>query len=149
MPTLADVPALVDTVRRHGLAVTLSAAENPEAAAPPFPLVLETSAYRVVQEALTNVTRHAAATRAWVEIEHRRGELVVTVRDDGGGQPTVSGPGLGLTGSEQLAETIVVIWGMPPMSQRVAAVRRPPSRSGRARWIGPRGARTSQRVWQV
>ncbi|MBL7488779.1 sensor histidine kinase [Frankia sp. AgB1.9] len=106
MPTLADVPALVDTVRRHGLAVTFSAAESPEAGTPSFPLVLETSAYRVVQEALTNVTRHAAATRAWVEIEHRHGELVVTVRDDGGGQAAGSGPGLGLTGMRERAELL-------------------------------------------
>ncbi|WP_157735013.1 sensor histidine kinase [Pseudofrankia inefficax] len=96
-PTLADVPALLDTVRGHGLAVTFSA----EAGATPLP-----SAYRVVQEALTNVTRHAAATQAWVDIEHRPGELVVTVRDDGRGQPAGSGPGLGLTGMRERAELL-------------------------------------------
>ncbi|WP_344293789.1 sensor histidine kinase [Agromyces neolithicus] len=43
------------------------------------------AAYRIVQEALTNVVRHAGATRALVELDHVGDELVVTIDDDGGG----------------------------------------------------------------
>lgn len=46
---------------------------------------LEIACFRVVQEALTNVVRHAKATRAWVELRQDENELNVTVRDDGVG----------------------------------------------------------------
>ncbi len=69
-----------------------------------YPLVLETSAYRIVQEALTNVARHAAAEHAQVEIDHRRGELVVSVVDDGRGYHPGAAPGIGLAGMRERAE---------------------------------------------
>jgi len=69
-----------------------------------YPLALETSAYRVVQEALTNVTRHAAAEHAWVAIDHRHDELVVTVLDDGRGPAPTTEPGIGLAGMRERLE---------------------------------------------
>ena len=56
---------------------------------------LETAIYFVVSEALTNDTKHASASRAWVTIARRNGHVVVEVRDDGvGGAEPRSGSGL-------------------------------------------------------
>ena len=52
------------------------------------------AAYRIVQEALTNVVRHARATRAVVELDHVGDELVVTIDDDGAGFRPVAGDGV-------------------------------------------------------
>ena len=58
-------------------------------------LAVESAAYFTVCEALTNVTKYAAATRAWVNVSHRSGELEVEVGDDGvGGANLESGSGL-------------------------------------------------------
>ncbi|ONH27337.1 sensor histidine kinase [Pseudofrankia asymbiotica] len=115
-PTLADVEALVEAVRGQGLEVTFRVLDPARAAGtvdpesggmpgrPDYPLVLETSAYRIVQEALTNVTRHAAADHAWVEIVHHRDELVVSVLDDGRGRHPGAVPGIGLAGMRERAE---------------------------------------------
>lgn len=66
---------------------------------------LELSFYRLVQEALTNVLRHADATHAAVEIHRHDEQLVVAVRDDGRGfdMPQASAPGLGLESIRQRA----------------------------------------------
>jgi PAS domain S-box-containing protein len=56
---------------------------------------LESTAYYVVSEALTNVSRHAQADHAWVRVERRNGGVELEVRDDGcGGAQTGSGSGL-------------------------------------------------------
>ena len=44
---------------------------------------IETTLYRCVQEALTNVAKHAEATRVWIELRQEPGQLACTVRDDG------------------------------------------------------------------
>jgi signal transduction histidine kinase len=60
-----------------------------------LPRELETAAYFVVAESLTNVAKHALAEQAWVRIARRNGVLEVEVRDDGrGGADAVSGTGL-------------------------------------------------------
>ena len=66
----------------------------------------ELAVFRVVQEALTNVRKHARATRAWVRLRYQPGELTVTVADDGvglGAAPGVAGarPRLGLGGMRE------------------------------------------------
>ena len=48
---------------------------------------MELSAYRIAQEALTNVTKHASGARARVAIDHGADELTVTVTDDGSPNP--------------------------------------------------------------
>ena len=48
---------------------------------------IETAAFRIVQEALTNVFRHAQATKVWVNLVERKKEISVTVRDNGVGLP--------------------------------------------------------------
>lgn len=61
--------------------------------------------YRVVQEALNNVTRHSKAAEAWVSIECREHELQVEIRDDGTGFDSSSaGDGLGLMGMRERAQ---------------------------------------------
>jgi signal transduction histidine kinase len=68
-----------------------------------LPPAVDLAAFRVVQESLTNVRKHAAASSAHVRIEHRPGELVVTVTDDGRGPPPEppGRPGFGLVGMRE------------------------------------------------
>ena len=66
------------------------------------PAGVELSAYRVVQEALTNTLRHAFARRVWVFVRRREHELEVEVLDDGAGPPaTASAGGRGLVGMRE------------------------------------------------
>jgi two-component system sensor histidine kinase UhpB len=66
------------------------------------------SLYRVVQECLTNVTRHAAASAVEVCVEGGRSELSVRIRDDGAGLPAATGKrsGLGLVGLRERIEAL-------------------------------------------
>jgi signal transduction histidine kinase len=96
-PGLADVPALVAEVATSGLDVELRVhGERPD-----VPAGVDLSAYRVVQEALTNVLRHAGAGHAVVDIGYTEGHVTVAVVDDGGGPFTPPVPGHGLTGMQE------------------------------------------------
>ncbi|EOD63375.1 sensor histidine kinase [Amycolatopsis vancoresmycina] len=93
---LDDVPDLVRRVRTAGLDAQLTI----EGRRDDVPAAVGRTAYRIVQESLTNTARHAAAATASVRIDHRPGALVVQVDDDG--QATVdSVPGVGLTGMRE------------------------------------------------
>lgn len=74
-PSLERLGSLVASVRSAGLAVTLSTTGEPR----PLPPGVELSAYRIVQEALSNVMRHAPGASARVEIGHRAAGLTVRV----------------------------------------------------------------------
>lgn len=77
---LGELPRLIAGVRSPGFEVELiDRLEEPPGRAVQF------AAYRIVQEALTNVVRHAAATRAIVALERLDDELLVTIDDDGSG----------------------------------------------------------------
>jgi signal transduction histidine kinase len=78
-PGVRQLGALVDRIRATGLAVSLSVDGTP------FPLgaAAELTAYRIVQEALTNTLRHAAAQHAWVKISYDEPEVRIRVTDDG------------------------------------------------------------------
>jgi signal transduction histidine kinase len=81
-PGLSDLPRLVDDVRGAGVPVTLTVT----GAADCINTGIELSAYRVVQEALTNVIKHAGApSRVEVKIRYQPGSLAVEVLDDGRG----------------------------------------------------------------
>ncbi|WP_078622089.1 histidine kinase [Streptomyces sp. NRRL S-244] len=69
----------------------------------PLPSDIELAAFRIVQEALTNVVRHARADRCRVEIAYGRDELALEVTDDGRGLPEGASPGagFGLTGMRE------------------------------------------------
>jgi signal transduction histidine kinase len=75
-----------------------------------LPPELETACFRITQEALTNVLRHAQARRIWVELKQRGAELHLTIRDDGIGfevdamwRRRASDGGLGLQGMRERA----------------------------------------------
>jgi signal transduction histidine kinase len=92
VPGIAQAGELVDRARRAGLAVEFRGSQP----ADPLPAAVDLAGYRVIQEGLTNVIRHASASHASVAIDFEPDELVITVDDDGtGGNGT---DGVGLTG---------------------------------------------------
>jgi signal transduction histidine kinase len=96
---LSDVPALIRTAEAAGVCVDLWSRYAEE---PPDGVAL--SAYRIVQEALTNVIRHAAPSRCRVHLTAERGTLTIDVSDAGPGpgpRPAVSGGGIGLVGMRE------------------------------------------------
>jgi signal transduction histidine kinase len=64
----------------------------------PLPRAIDLSAYRIVQEGLTNALKHAHAGRADVTVRYRPDELELEVADDGKGPATTNGNGHGLVG---------------------------------------------------
>jgi signal transduction histidine kinase len=96
-PDLAGVDDLVAAVRQAGLTVDV----RTEGPARPVTGVVGLTAYRVVQEALTNVLRHAAARRAEVALSFGDDALVVTVSDDGRGPAGGDGGGHGIAGMRE------------------------------------------------
>jgi signal transduction histidine kinase len=80
VPRLTDVKDLADTVRASGVSVELRMPETDRRLSPS----LELSVYRVVQEALTNIVKHAPGARAAVELTVSAGKIRLDVRDDGG-----------------------------------------------------------------
>ena len=92
-PGLGDLDALLDEVRSTGLDVRLHVRGDRHA----LPPVLDLSAYRIVQEGLTNTLKHAAARQADVELCFTPADLVVEVRDDGRGRAAGRGNGTGRT----------------------------------------------------
>jgi signal transduction histidine kinase len=74
-----------------------------------MPIEVETALYRIVQEALTNVARHAQATQADVILERRGDRLILIIEDNGVGfDPDVAVPGdrLGMVGMKERAEML-------------------------------------------
>lgn len=80
-PSLAALDALLERVRAAGLAVDVAVEGDPR----PLPQGVDLSAYRVIQEALTNTLRHAHAAHARVRIRYGAEALEVDVTDDGRG----------------------------------------------------------------
>jgi two-component system sensor histidine kinase UhpB len=73
---------------------------------PPLPRETELVTYRVAQEALTNVARHSASTRATLTLEQRDHDLLLTVRDYGLGLPRHTVAGAGIRGMRERAALI-------------------------------------------
>ena len=76
-----------------------------------LPATIETAIYRIVQESLTNVVRHAAATQAWLTLAHRNGSIRCSIHDDGVG---LTEPRLGHTrglGLASLQERVAALGG--------------------------------------
>jgi len=93
-PGLDGLDSLVEDVSRAGLPVRLRVDGEPF----PLPRAIDLSAYRIVQEGLTNALKHAHASHADVIVRYRTDELEVEVADDGKGQATANGNGHGLVG---------------------------------------------------
>ena len=98
-PGLENLDALAERVRAAGLAVELAADGRP-AALPPS---IDLSAYRIVQEALTNTLKHAGATTARVTVRQAEGVLEIDVVDDGRGAPADAAEGHGIIGMRERA----------------------------------------------
>ncbi|MFE2248537.1 sensor histidine kinase [Streptomyces lavendulae] len=103
-PGIAGLPALLDRVRASGLAVSYERTGEVRA----LPAALEATVHRVVQEALTNVVKHAGASAVDVRLEYGVGDLTVTVTDDGRGPDgtrsgAAAGGGHGLIGIRERA----------------------------------------------
>ena len=100
-PGLAQLDALLSQVRGTGLAVTV----RTEGAAEDLPAGIDTSAYRIVQEALTNTLKHARATTADVALVFHPQGLIIDILDDGqpAGPPAggASHPGRGIIGMHE------------------------------------------------
>ncbi|MDQ2959683.1 MAG: sensor histidine kinase [Candidatus Dormibacteraeota bacterium] len=96
-PGLDQLGVLVDEIRRTGLAVDVSITGGRR----PLPPGVELSAYRVVQESLTNVLKHAGAAHAFVVITFGSRVVEVEVRDDGSGSDNTGAQGNGLRGMRE------------------------------------------------
>ena len=93
-PGLDGLDSLLDEIGRAGLPVELHYDGKPV----PLPRGIDLSAYRIVQEGLTNALKHAHATDADVTVRYRPDELEIEVRDNGNGSATSDGLGHGLIG---------------------------------------------------
>jgi signal transduction histidine kinase len=93
-PGLSNLGVLADEVSRAGLPVSLHVADAPR----PLPHALDVSAYRIVQEGLTNALKHSDATRVDVTISYDANELGIEVRDNGAGVVAGDGQGHGFVG---------------------------------------------------
>jgi signal transduction histidine kinase len=93
-PGLDALASLVEDVSRAGLAVRLHVNGDPVQ----LPRAIDLSAYRIVQEGLTNALKHARATNADVTVHYGPDEIELAVADDGKGPATSNGHGHGLVG---------------------------------------------------
>ncbi|MBL3664636.1 sensor histidine kinase [Streptomyces sp. M2CJ-2] len=103
---LGHIPELVERAGRTGLKATLTI----EGQQHDVPAAVGRTAYRIVQESLTNIVRHAAATTASVRIDHRPDALALRIDDDGKATPgTAPVPGVGLLG---MRERVTALGGL-------------------------------------
>ncbi|MFI6498562.1 sensor histidine kinase [Nonomuraea typhae] len=99
-PGMDRLPELVRRARSAGVDVDLRLPEEPRE----LPKSIDLAIYRIIQESLTNIIKHAGAARAEVSVRREAGELLVEVRDDGvGGMP---GEGNGLVGMRERAMSL-------------------------------------------
>jgi signal transduction histidine kinase len=99
-PRLADLGRLVEQARAAGVETELRVEGEPQALSPG----LDLSAYRILQEALTNVLKHAHASHAVVVLRYGSGELELEVLDDGEGGLGAESGGHGLLGIRERVE---------------------------------------------
>ncbi len=93
-PGLDSLDALVEKVRLAGLPVEVHVEGDPV----PLPRAIDLSAYRIVQEGLTNALKHARAGQADVTVRYGTEAVELEVRDDGVGTTRTDGLGHGLVG---------------------------------------------------
>jgi signal transduction histidine kinase len=97
-PGLSDIETLVAQTRAAGLPIELSVEGEPR----PLPVGVDLSAYRIVQEALTNVIKHAGPARVRIALRHREHALEIEVLDNGRGNVGAARPaGHGLVGMRE------------------------------------------------
>lgn len=99
------LPRLLEHTRAAGLSATLTVTGGTR----PLPAAVDRAAYRVVQEALTNVTRHAGTTSAYVRVEYGPHDVTVEVDNDAGhttADPAPATAGVGLVGMRERVEAL-------------------------------------------
>ncbi|MFD5227902.1 sensor histidine kinase [Streptomyces qaidamensis] len=102
-PGLSRLPELVSACESAGLKVTVDTEGEPQPLSPGVDL----TAYRIVQEALTNVTKHATAEAARVLLTYTGSRLLITVSNDGPSKPEAArGRGFGVMGMRERALSI-------------------------------------------
>jgi signal transduction histidine kinase len=103
-PSLQHLDALVREVSASGVPVSVEL----DGAPLPVPPGVDLSAYRIIQEALTNVLKHAGPAHATVRLAYRPDALVVSIQDDGSQAAVPNGTGHGLIG---IRERVAVVGG--------------------------------------
>ena len=102
-PGIADVPRLVEQFEKAGLVVSLTM----DGVRTDLPAPVELSAYRIVQEALTNVLKHAGPTaRADVRLSTEHRGIAIEIVDDGHGDTILPGSGQGIAGMRERAQLL-------------------------------------------
>jgi signal transduction histidine kinase len=102
-PSLARLDPLLETAARAGLPVDIGVRGEPR----PLPAAVDVAGYRIVQESLTNVVRHAQAHEATVIVAYGPAFVDLEVTDDGRGSNGAAGePGHGIAGMQERAEAV-------------------------------------------
>lgn len=101
-PSLGQLDVLAESVREAGLPVELHVEGDPK----PLPPGVDLSAYRIVQEALTNALKHAGPASAQVFVRYRPSEVELEITDNGRGQVDSSEGGHGLVGMRERAALV-------------------------------------------
>lgn len=126
---VAALPTLAEKVSsEHGLPVRCDVSGVSDGL-PPLAQHVEQTIYRVVQEALTNVVRHADATRADVTVRLDEEVLVAVVEDDGRGFDPSTGTGFGLAGMQERVSLLGGTLELDSRPGRTLVVARVPLRS--------------------
>jgi signal transduction histidine kinase len=96
-PGLGTLPSLVEQVRQSGLPVELNVEGEPVR----LPAGVDLSAYRIVQEALTNALKHAGPAHAWVSVRYEDEDVEISVENDGSDDGATADDGPGLVGMRE------------------------------------------------
>jgi signal transduction histidine kinase len=104
-PGLDRLPELIELTRAAGLSVKVEVAGT----APPLPAAVHLAAYRIIQESLTNVARHAGQARVTVRVTYDAADVHVEIDDDGmapSDGASAIGTGSGITGMRERAAAL-------------------------------------------
>jgi signal transduction histidine kinase len=121
-PGMAQLDILIDTASRGGVPTRASIAGQ----ARTLPPAIDLAAYRIIQESLTNVIRHAGRASAEVRLTYEPSQLVVEVTDDGRGAPAASAAetnGHGVAGMQERVNAVGGTLEVGPWSGRGFRVR--------------------------
>ncbi|GAA3834526.1 histidine kinase [Sphaerisporangium flaviroseum] len=113
-PGLDRLPELITSFTAAGLTVDCRLEGTPR----PLPSPVELTAFRVVQEALTNVSKHAGKATTQVRITYGRRDLTVDVTDDGRGGGNATSTGHGLVGMRERALSVGGTFSVGPFTER-------------------------------
>ncbi|MCL2393966.1 MAG: sensor histidine kinase, partial [Acidimicrobiaceae bacterium] len=104
-PGLDRLPELIELTRAAGLSVEVELTGN----APTLPAAVQLATYRIIQESLTNVVRHAGPARVTVRVTYEEADMLVEIDDDGtapvNGDATIE-TGSGITGMRERATAL-------------------------------------------